>query len=783
MSDSSGSAGVRNRGSRRETASMNPRDIQAQPPLESADQPFSLRPAEKVAAGLPAVLSTARFTLAGPGFTRGVSLLRVLNQPHGVDCASCAWPDPEEGRSLAEFCENGAKAMADEGTRRRVDASFFARHSIEELSRQSDHWLNQQGRLAEPMWLPDGEIHYRPISWEQALDKLSGKLRSLESPGRAAFYTSGRTSNEAAFLYQLMVRRFGTNNLPDCANMCHESSGVGLSSTVGVGKGTVQLQDFYEADLILVVGQNPGTNHPRMLSALEKARKRGARIISINPLAEAALVAFKNPQDFMNPLKAPGTLLGSGTPIADLHLPVRINGDVALFQWVCRRLVERGDIERNFIQSRTQGFEAFESALMAESPDALLQQCGIFPEQAEALVEALARTQKIIFCWAMGLTQHVNAVENIQALVNTCLLRGALGRPGAGLCPVRGHSNVQGDRTMGITCHPKPAFLDALGQRFQFAPPRESGLDTVESIRAMLAGDLEILVCLGGNFLSATPDTEVCSQALQQLSLSVQISTKLNRSHLVTGREALLLPCLGRSEVDLQNGQPQFVTVENSMGIVHTSQGRAQPASSSLRSEVAIVCGLAERLLEVDWSVYQHNYDRIRTEIEAVIPGFHDYNRRVRRPHGFVLPNLVREGGFGTADALGHFTPLQAPDLRLPPGHYWMMTIRTHDQFNTTIYGLEDRYRGISGRRRVILMHPDDLQAEGLRTGEEVDLVSHFQGQQRLAPRFMVISYDIPRGCTATYFPEANALVPLDQVAHGSNTPASKSVQISLRKS
>ncbi len=762
---------------------MNPRDVQAQPPLEPADQPYSLRPAETVAAGLPAVLSTARFTLQGPGLVKGISLLRVLNQAQGVDCASCAWPEPTGQRSLAEFCENGAKAMADEGTRRRVDAEFFARHSVEELSRQSDYWLNQQGRLCQPMWLPEGEVHYRPISWELALEKLAEKLRSLPSPQRAAFYTSGRTSNEAAFLYQLMVRRFGTNNLPDCANMCHESSGVGLAGSVGVGKGTVQLEDFQQADLIVLIGQNPGTNHPRMLSTLEKARQAGARLVSINPLAEAALVAFKNPQDFMNPLKAATTLFGRGTPMADLHLPVRINGDVALLQWACRRLLELDKVDHAFIAERTGGFEEFRAALAAEDPGELLEQCGIREDQAEALVAALAGTQKIIFCWAMGLTQHVNAVDNIQALVNLCLLRGAIGRPGAGLCPVRGHSNVQGDRTMGITCHPKPAFLDALGQRFQFSPPREAGLDTVESIRAMRAGQLEVLVCLGGNFLSATPDTEACAQGLRQLAMSVQISTKLNRSHLVTGRQALILPCLGRSEIDLQAGQPQFVSVENSMGIVHSSQGRARPASAQLRSEVAIVCGLAQQLLGVDWSVYQHNYDRIRSEIEATIPGFQDYNARVRQPEGFTLPNPVRQGGFGTLDGKAHFTALKAPDLRLPPQHYWMMTIRTHDQFNTTVYGLEDRYRGISGRRRVILMHPADAEAEGLRSGDVVDLISHFQGQQRITRAFMVITYEIPAGCTATYFPEANALVPLEQVARGSNTPASKSVVISLRRS
>jgi len=754
-------------------STRNQRDVLAQPPREETGA-YRLDSPQEVAAGLPAVLSSFKHTLQGPGPARGLALLRTLNQKGGIDCTSCAWPDPED-RSLAEFCENGAKAIADESSRKRLDHRFFARYSVEELSRQSDYWLNQQGRLVEPLYLAPDSSHYQPIEWEEAFEKVARHLKSLENPNQAAFYTSGRTSNEAAFLYQLMVRRFGTNNLPDCANLCHESSGVALSKTLGVSKGTVTLADFQQAELIVVVGQNPGTNHPRMLTALEQAKKSGARLISINPLAEAALVRFKNPQDFLHPLKGVQTLLGSGTQMADLHLPVRLNGDVALFQYCCQQLLERGAVEHAFVAEKTQGYAEFVSALQSEDPSWLLQQCGLSAGQVEPFIQELARTRRIIFCWAMGLTQHVNAVDNIQAIVNLCLLRGAFGQAGSGVCPVRGHSNVQGDRTMGITCYPRPDFLDRLGIRFGFEPPRQPGLDTIASIQAMLEGKLQVLFCLGGNFLQATPDTELTARALKSLRLSVQISTKLNRSHLITGEEALILPCLGRTEWD----NHQFVTVENSMSVIHRSQGRQTPAGPKLQSEVAIVCGLAGALLSTDWSPYLHNYDRIRTEIEAVVNGFGDYNRRVRQPSGFALPMPPREGEFPTPLGKAHFTPLKAPDLGLPPGHYHMMTIRSHDQFNTTIYGNDDRYRGVMGRRRVIFLHPEDASLEGLNTGDFVDLIGE---EERLAENFMVVVYPIPPGNTATYFPEANPLIPIHQVARGSNTPACKSVVIRLRR-
>jgi formate dehydrogenase major subunit len=737
---------------------LNERRVEAQSPAKEPGS-YQLTGPETIAAGMPAVISSIRHTVGQAGPKKAITLLRTLNQKDGVDCMSCAWPDPEH-RSIAEFCENGAKAVADEGTLKRAYPEQF---TVEELSRQSDYWLNQQGRLTQPLILRAGQSRYEPISWDEAIARIAAQLKSTP-PDRNIFYTSGRTSNEAAFLYQLMARRHGTNNLPDCANLCHESSGVGLGATLGVSKGTVTLEDFYQAEVIVVVGQNPGTNHPRMLSALQRAKQNGARIVSINPLPEAGLSRFKNPQDYMHPLKA----FSKSTPMADLHLPVSINGDVALFQWICRRLLEGHKQEDAFIEAYTKGYEAFRDSVQNASLDGT----GLTEKQVQPLLEWLSQTRRIVFCWAMGLTQHINAVDNIKAIVNTCLLRGAIGHPGAGLCPVRGHSNVQGDRTMGITAYPKQAFLDRLGQHFKFQPPHNPGLDVVKAVQAMLDGKVDNLVCLGGNFLSACPDTELTAQALKNTKLTVQISTKLNRSHLITGEEALILPCLGRTEEDGN----QFVTVEDSMSVVHRSQGKQMPASSQLRSEIAIVCDLAGQLLDTDWSEYRRNYDLIRNEIEAVVPGFSDFNRRVRQPSGFVLPILPRQGIFPTSDGKAHFTPLTPPDLRLPQGHFYMMTIRSHDQFNTTIYGNDDRYRGIHNKRRVVLVNPEDASLQKLRTGDVVDLLC----EHRRADNFTVVTYPIPPGCTATYFPEANALVPLDKTAHGSNTPAYKSVIIRL---
>jgi molybdopterin-dependent oxidoreductase alpha subunit len=723
------------------------------------------------AGGLPAAVSALRHAFGEAGPLRGSRLLLGLNQVEGYDCPGCAWPDPDGERSRFEFCENGAKAAAEEGTSARATPDLFARHSVAELSLQSDHWLGKQGRLTHPMALRRGATHYAPIGWDEAFSLIGAELNALATPDEAVFYTSGRTSNEAAFLYQLFVRELGTNNLPDCSNMCHESSGSGLTETIGIGKGTVRLDDFAKAQVVVVAGQNPGTNHPRMLTALEEAKRAGARILAINPLREAGLLSFKHPQRLHRP----------STPLADLYLQVRINGDVALLQGIGKAILEAGAVDEAFVRERTEGFLAYSQHLAAVSWPEVVAGSGI----AEADIRAAARLfidhRRIVFCWAMGLTQHGNAVDNVREIVNVLLLRGSIGKPGAGVCPVRGHSNVQGDRTMGIWEKPRPAFLDALEQATGITAPRRHGLDTVEAIHALHAGRAKVFVALGGNFLSAAPDTEYTAMALRRARLTAHVSTKLNRAHLITGETALILPCLGRSEDD----GGRFVTTENSMGVVQMSRGRMSPASPDLLSEPEIVARLAQATLEprtkVRWSWLTEDYDRIRDLISRVVPGTEEYNQRVRQPGGFYLPNGPREGSFTTPTGRGRFTVHALPRHDLRKGELLMMTVRSHDQFNTTIYGLEDRYRGLSGDRRVILVNPLDLEEQGLKDGQTVDIESRFQGETRLARRFVAVAYDIPRGCACTYFPEANVLVPARHVAHTSNTPASKSVAVRLR--
>lgn len=784
----------------------------AQPPLEG-EAPRLERPSG-AAAGLQGVVQTAWFALGQAGVVRGTQLLLQINQHDGFDCQSCAWPSPDGERHAFEFCENGAKALGDEATRRRIDREFFARHSVAELAAQSDHWLNAQGRLTEPMVLRPGASHYAAVSWDEALALIASELRALPGPDAAAFYTSGRTSNEAAFLWQLLARQFGTNNLPDCSNMCHESSGVALTESIGIGKGTVTLEDFAQAEAIFVIGQNPGTNHPRMLSTLEAAKRRGARIVSINPLPEVGVERFKNPQDFLHPLKAMRTLLGEGARLSDLWLQPRIGGDLALFKGLMKAMLEAENgagLDHAFIREHTHGFEALAADLRAVAWEAIVEASGVSREQIGAAAEIALRSRATICCWAMGLTQQPHAVATIQQVVNFLLLHGNVGRPGAGVCPVRGHSNVQGDRTMGICERMPEAWLARLDAEFGMRAPRTHGFDTVETIRAMHDGRVRVFVGLGGNFLSATPDTEFTAQALRRCALTAHISTKLNRAHLVTGRTALILPCLGRSERDVQEGGEQFVTTEDSMGIVNASRGRTEPASGVLRSEVAIVCGLAEAVLggnggggestanagaasavsggspgaaraRLPWRAFAANYDLIRERIARVVPGFEDYNARIRAGM-FYLPNAPRDkrewrtvtqrANFVVAPGLPRATPAGA-------GEFVMMTIRTHDQFNTTVYGLDDRYRGVFGGRRVVFMHAADIAAAGLQQGQWVDLTNRHGGIERVARKFMVAPYRIPRGCVATYFPEANVLVPIDSVAAKSNTPTSKYVIVSI---
>jgi molybdopterin-dependent oxidoreductase alpha subunit len=753
-------------------------DIALTPP-EDASPRIGRSPAK--AGGLPAVTSALGHAFRKVGIFKGTRTLLRVNQTDGFDCPGCAWPDPAH-RSTFEFCENGAKAVADEAMKASVDAAFFALHAVAELGTWSDFDLNRAGRIAEPVVLRPGSTHYERIGWDEAFALVAGHLNALAHPDQAVFYTSGRTSNEAAFMYQLFVRAFGTNNMPDCSNMCHESSGVGLNETIGIGKGTVRLEDFDHCDAIFVIGQNPGTNHPRMLAALQQAKRRGATIVTLNPLREAGLVAFAHPQEV-------GGLFGKSTPLTDLHLQVRVNGDVAALQGIMKAmlLAERerpGEVlAHDFIASQTIGFESFRAAIEARNWAELEASSGLSRAEMEAAAAITMRSRAIIACWAMGLTQHRNAVANVQEVVNFLLLGGHFGRPGAGACPVRGHSNVQGDRTVGITEKPSEAFVHALEKHFGISVPRHHGYSTVHAIHAMKSGHASVFVGLGGNFLSASPDTHATAEALRRCALTVHVATKLNRAHLVHGGTALILPCLGRTEVHQTAAGLQFVSVENSMGVVHASRGHNRPASPHLRAETDIVAGLARATLPastIPWDAMAADLDRVRDAIEACIPGFEDYNRRVREPLGFELPNPPREGTFSTPDRRAHFTVHVPPVHRLEPGQFLMMTIRSHDQYNTTVYGLDDRYRGIRSGRRVVLMNPEDRAEAGLNPGQKVDIVSHFRGEKRRAPAFVVVDHAIARGAVATYFPEANVLVPLDSFAERSFTPTSKSVVVTL---
>ena len=739
-----------------------------------------------VAAGIPAVISSAKHVFGEMNVARGLKALAALNQKDGYDCPGCAWPDPDGHRSsIAEYCENGAKAIAEEATTKKLTAKFFADNSVFDLAKHNDFEIGKKGRVAEPMYLPEGATHYQPITWNDAFKKIAGHLNKLSSPDEAIFYTSGRTSNEAAFLYQLFVREYGTNNLPDCSNMCHESSGVALNESLGIGKGSVTLEDLYEAEVIIILGQNPGTNHPRMLSALQKAKENNAIIISVNPLPETGLMGFSNPQTVKG-------ALGIKARLTDIFLQVKLNGDMALLKAIELLLLEEEEgnpgsvFDRDFIRDHTSGYAEFISGAKKYSLETLAEASGISIQQIKQTVDVLKSKKKIIACWAIGLTQHKNAVNTIKEVVNLLLLKGSIGKPGAGTCPVRGHSNVQGDRTMGIYEKPSKAFLDKLQHVYGFEPPRHHGYDVVEAIHAMKEGKGKVFIAMGGNFLSATPDTEYTAIAMRNCDLTVHISTKLNRSHLVHGKEAIILPCYGRSDKDMANGVPQFVTCENSMGVVQMSKGSLKPISDNLLSEPAIVCGLAKATLggrsKVNWKLYEENYDYIRNDIELAIPGFENYNQRVRHLGGFYLPNGARQGKFNTMTGKANFTVSDVTFVNLAPDELMMQTLRSHDQFNTTIYGLDDRYRGVYNERRVIFMNAKDISRFGFKAGDVVDLFNYHDGIERIARKFIIIEFSIPEQCTATYFPETNVLVPITSTADKSNTPTSKMIILKIRK-
>ncbi|WP_103867504.1 FdhF/YdeP family oxidoreductase [Aquimarina sp. I32.4] len=736
------------------------------------------------AAGLPAVKVALQHVFKEMGVVKSMNVLSRMNQKEGFDCPGCAWPDPDKPSKLGEYCENGAKAIAEEATNQRVGKDFFAKYSVEELSNWSDYQIGKSGRLTDPMILKPGSIYYEPISWQESYELIASELHKLNSPDEGVFYTSGRSSNEAAFLYGLFIRAFGTNNMPDCSNMCHESSGVALSETLGIGKGSVKLEDFDKAEVVMVIGQNPGTNHPRMLSALQKCKENGGKVISVNPLEEAGLIRFKNPQEVKG-------VLASGTALTDIHLQVKINQDVALLKLIIKKLAkldkEKGNVfDHTFIETYTQGYEELLADTQQYSEEELLVQSGVAENLINETVDLLANNNKIIICWAMGLTQHKNGVDNIKECVNLLLLKGSLGKPGAGTCPVRGHSNVQGDRTVGIMHHVSAALNTAIENTFGFTPPDKEGLDTVHAIEAMYEGRAKIFIALGGNFLSAASDTEYTAQALQNCDLTVAISTKLNRSHLVTGKTALILPTLGRSELDSKNGKPRYFTVENSMGKVHQSKGLLKPASDNLKSEPEIIGKIADAYFKtehkVDWKNLSEDYELIRDKIQQVIKGFDDINNR-SKGSGFYLPNNVRELDFSKLpNQKAQFSICSLSNHSIGEDEFLLMTIRSHDQFNTTIYGLNDRYRGVFNERRIILMNQSDMDKMSLNKLDVVNLISHYDNKERKAENFLILPYNIPSGNLASYFPETNVLIPYNHYADKSNTPISKSVVVKIEK-
>ncbi|MAS94697.1 MAG: hypothetical protein CMO55_15975 [Verrucomicrobiales bacterium] len=765
------------------------KDAQDQASVKVEEQPpedytgITVSKPKEYAAGAKAVTSSLKHVFGNAGLKRGTKGMLQLNQKDGFDCPSCAWPDPDDHRATTEFCENGAKAMASETTKRRVDPEFFRKYSVSEISKESDYWMEQQGRLTDPVVLRPGSTHYEPIDWDDAFTLIAEELNSLPSPDEAIFYTSGRTVNESAFLYGLFVRMYGTNNLPDCSNMCHESSGSALGASIGIGKGTVSLHDLETAETLLIVGQNPGTNHPRMLSALQEAVRNGAEIAAVNPMKEAGLVGFAHPQEIKG-------MMGMATTLAQHYIRVKVNGDQALFQGLAKAVFDLEAempgkvVDQAFIDEHTTGFEEYAEGIAMVTWKDIESRSGVSEKEIRDLAKVMVRGEKkLITCWAMGLTQHRNAVATIRDVVNLHLMLGAIGRPGAGLCPVRGHSNVQGDRTMGIFEKMPDSFHDAIDRVFEFESPRKHGYDVVNSILAMHEGRASVFFAMGGNFLQATPDTEFTADALRQCSLTVQVSTKLNRSHVVTGKTGLILPCLGRSELDLdENGEAQFSTVENSMGVVHQSKGMLKPISDNLLSEIEIAARLAQATLgekaTIDFVEVAKNYDRVRDLIEKTIPHFDNFNERVRKPGGFYLHNAAKELDFHTASGKAEFSSEALSSADLGEGELMLMTLRSHDQFNTTVYGLHDRYRGISNERRILFMNPDDMKEREIRPLAPVTIRNTSDGRVREVRKFLAIPYELPRDAVAGYFPELNPLVPIGSVAEISNTPTSKSVPV-----
>ncbi|MBR7889171.1 FdhF/YdeP family oxidoreductase [Marinomonas sp. A79] len=746
------------------------------------------------AGGWGALQSTTSHWLKSDNAVRNINTLLKTNQPHGFDCPGCAWGEKHDPSKI-RFCENGAKAVNWEATSRKVDAAFMAEHSVSWLNSQSDYFLEYQGRLTEPMRYNKDTDHYEAISWEQAFTQIADTLKSQSSPDNVAFYTSGRASNEAAFLYQLFARAYGTNNFPDCSNMCHEASGYALISSIGIGKGTVEIDDFERADAVFVFGQNPGTNHPRMLETLKEVVQRGGQILTFNTLKERGLERFQNPQ---NPIEM---LTNGSKPTNTGYYCPKIGGDMAVVRGMVKVLIDleekaqqqgKAIFDHDFIEQHTQGLDDYLEEVKNTPWDAIIEQSGLSIDDIVHAATVYAKADSAIITWAMGITQHHHSVPTIHEMVNLLALRGNLGKPGAGACPVRGHSNVQGDRTMGINEHPSQAFLDALGKHFNFAPPQEHGLAVVDTIRAMRDGEIGVFIGLGGNFAAATPDTEATAKALQNCQLTVQISTKLNRSHLITGTEALILPCLGRTDIDHQAKGLQKVTVEDSFSMIHASGGVLEPLSKQQKSEPAIIAGMAAATLgsfPIDWNTTIEDYDQIREHIAAVVPGFDGFNERILQEGGFYLGNSARERNWKTPSGKAICHTHTLPESILPKRARGlltnttliMQTLRSHDQYNTTIYGMNDRYRGIKGERKVVFINPADIQRLGFEEGQAVTLRSLWDdGVTRRVSGFKLVPYSIPAGNIAAYYPETNPLVPLDSYGEFSHTPTSKSIAIEL---
>jgi len=736
----------------------------------------------KPAGGWGALKSSAKFIFNADFFKTSKTLLS-LNQVNGVDCPGCAWPDPDENeRSMNEYCENGVKAIAFETTKKRASRELFKEKTVSELNELDVFTITNQGRLTEPFYYNKQTDKYEAISWQKAFYTVGKHLKELDKPDDAIFYTSGRTSNEAAFLYQLMGRMIGTNNFPDCSNMCHESSGVGMGESVGIGKGTVSLEDFHKAELIIIFGQNPGTNHPRMLSELQKANKRGAKIVSINPLKEAGLVSFVHPQDVGQ------MITNKPSSISTNYYQVKMGSDMALIQAIIKYILENHSItlDLDFIQNHTAGFEEYKKEILEKDWKDLVSQTSLKEEEIIEIAELYVESDKTICCWAMGLTQHEHGVTTIEEVMNLLLLKGNIGKEGAGACPVRGHSNVQGDRTVGISEAPKEEFLQKIDSVFNFKSPRSHGYDVVHAIKAMHKEKNKVFIGLGGNFADAAPDTKMTYEALRSCDLTVHISTHLNKSHLICGKEALILPCLGRTELDIQQHGVQSVTVEDSMSMVHSSKGKNIPITRDLKSEPAIIAGIANAALgneKVDFIDLVSDYGKIREKIEEVLPSFVSYNEAIENPGGFELYNSAKNRVWETPSKKANFIINETPNLNLEDNHLSLMTMRSHDQFNTTVYDTNDRYRGIENKRRIIFLNEKDINKLGFKNGDFVNIQSHSKDKiKREVLNFEIVSYDIKEGCAGAYFPEATPLVSIEHFDKKSFTPSYKFIDITLEK-